>query len=182
MDLVQAPLLLPADGLPDSTETGVMLRACMRYLLPPPPPPLPPLPAACVAFSGIWVVFSDHDASMLRRSRNDIERIGVIRELDGVTIPHALRFWLVELMLMSDSEPPLTFTFDTYDELMASSLYQMNKFRYFSAGKIAIFSSSKILTIMQRCAFVVAAAMAVIVAAVARILANVGSGVSLLLP
>lgn len=63
---------------------------------------------------------------MLRRSRNDIDRIGATRELDGVTIPHALRFCPPLPMLTSDSDPALTFTFDTYDELSTSSLREFD--------------------------------------------------------
>lgn len=63
------------------------------------------------------------DASILRRSRSDIERIGVTRdELDGVavTIAQALRFGPPP-RLTSVSDPAFTFTFDTYDELSTSS-------------------------------------------------------------
>lgn len=65
------------------------------------------------------------DASMLRRSRNDIDRIGATRELVGVpvaTMPQAERLWFELFMLTSVSEPALTLMFDTYDTPIASSV------------------------------------------------------------
>lgn len=65
------------------------------------------------------------DAFILRRSRNDIDRIGATRELVGVPpaiMPHAERLCIELFMLTSVSEPALTLMFDTYDTPNTSSV------------------------------------------------------------
>lgn len=87
-------------------------------------------------------------------------------------------------MLTSDSDPALTFTFDTYDELSTSSLINFNK-------KITVFEQllrkkkqQKIgnlllkLTSKENCAFVVVA----VIVAVVMTMAIVCSSVFQLLP